>query len=68
MNIEIDDELRTQALDIFKKIGITEEEAIRLFYKRTVACGRMPFSDESKEKSKIKKKRMNERFAEWDAF
>jgi addiction module RelB/DinJ family antitoxin len=65
----MDEILRKQAAAIFESMGLTEEEAVTLFYKRTVAAGRMPFSAaEEQEKTKWKKKRMNERFAEWDAF
>lgn len=68
MEIKIDEAVRQQALSIFERLHITEEEAILLFYKRTIACNRMPFSDQQPRKEKRKKTRMNERFAEWDAF
>ncbi|OKY53245.1 toxin-antitoxin system antitoxin subunit [Megasphaera cerevisiae] len=65
----MDETLRKQAAAIFESMDLTEEEAVALFYKRTVAAGRMPFSaSEEQGKAKRKKKRMNERFAEWDAF
>lgn len=69
----MDETLRKQAAAIFESMDLTEEEAVALFYKRTVAAGRMPFSaseeqGKAKRKAKRKKKRMNERFAEWDAF
>lgn len=63
----IDETLRKEAAAIFARMGLSEEEAVTLFYKRTVAAGKMPFGS-SAEPSKQKKKRMNERFAEWDAF
>lgn len=69
MEISIEEKIRMQACEIFEKMGITEEEAVVLFYKRVIACGRMPFGRiESRKQDKIKKTRMNERFAEWDAF
>lgn len=66
----MDDQLRSEATAIFKRLGLTEDEAVTLFYKRTVAAGRMPFGPAvpTVAESKPKKKRMNERFAEWDAF
>ncbi|MCH4167072.1 MAG: type II toxin-antitoxin system RelB/DinJ family antitoxin [Megasphaera sp.] len=64
----MDETIRNQAIAIFKTMGLTEDEAITLFYKRTIAAGRMPFSSTEPKKPKQKKKRMNERFAEWDAF
>lgn len=64
----MDEETRKKAQAIFARLGLSEEEAIELFYKRTIACNRMPFASENGEKKKIKRKRMNERFAEWDAF
>lgn len=65
----MNEEIRKQANQIFKRLGLSEEEAIELFFKRTIAVGRMPFAALAEtEKTKIKKKRMNERFAEWDAF
>ncbi len=65
----MDQELKKQASLIFKRMGLSEEEAVTLFYKRTVAAGKMPFSASAAgDTEKIKKKRMNERFAEWDAF
>jgi antitoxin component of RelBE/YafQ-DinJ toxin-antitoxin module len=69
MEIGIEEKIRMQACEIFEKMGITEEEAVILFYKRVIACGRMPFGQtESRKQDKRKKTRMNERFAEWDAF
>lgn len=65
----MDEETRSAAIAVFHRLGLSEEEAVELFYKRTVAAGRMPFDSASKpEKKTQKKKRMNERFAEWDAF
>lgn len=69
MELHIDETIRNDARQIFERLGLTEEEAITLFYKRTVATGRLPFGNgPHKEPQRIKKKRMNERFAEWDAF
>ena len=53
---------------LMRALGLTEEEAIIMFYKRTVAASRMPFGDAAAEPKKKKKMRMNERMAEWDAF
>lgn len=66
----IDETVRQKAVAIFHRLGLSEDEAITLFYKRTIAAGRMPFASaaEVTEKTQPKKKRMNERFAEWDAF
>lgn len=64
----MDELTRKKAQAIFRRLGLSEEEAIELFYKRTIACDRLPFGQLQPEKKKIKKKRMNERFAEWDAF
>lgn len=65
----MNEKIREQANQIFKRLGLSEEEAIEMFFKRTVAAGRMPFAAASETKKiTIKKKRMNERFAEWDAF
>ena len=69
MEIKIDEELRRPGGEGFERLGLSEEEAITLFYKRTIAAGRMPFGAAAAEQGKQKKKmRMNERFAEWDAF
>ncbi|MCH4179396.1 MAG: nicotinate-nucleotide--dimethylbenzimidazole phosphoribosyltransferase [Megasphaera sp.] len=64
----MDETLRKQAVTIFENMGLTEEEAVTLFYKRTIAAGRMPFGPAEPKKEHPKKKRMNERMAEWDAF
>lgn len=64
----MDEQLRSEAVAIFKRLGLMEDEAVTLFYKRTVAAGRMPFGPAAGTETKPKKKRMNERFAEWDAF
>lgn len=64
----MDEETRKKAQAIFERLGLTEEQAVELFYKRTIAAGQMPFAAAEGETKKIKKKRMNERFAEWDAF
>lgn len=64
----MDETTRAQARAIFERLGLTEEQAIELFYKRTITAGKMPFAAAERETKKIKKKRMNERFAEWDAF
>ena len=39
----IDSDLYEKAGEIFKKHGLTHEEAIRLFLKETVRLGRLPF-------------------------
>jgi len=44
---------------------------VALFYKRTAATGKLTFPVEEERKDenrKVKRRRMNERFAEWDAF
>lgn len=64
----MDDVTREKARAVFARLGLTEEQAIELFYKRTIEVGRMPFAASDEKTRKIKKKRMNERFAEWDAF
>lgn len=64
----MDEETRKKAQAIFESLGLTEEQAIELFYKRTIAAGKMPFAAGEPEAKKIKKRRMNKRFAEWDAF
>ena len=64
----MDDVTREKARAVFARLGLTEEQAIELFYKRTIEAGRMPFAEAVEKKRKIKKRRMNERFAEWDAF
>lgn len=64
----MDEATREKARAIFARMGLSEEEAVELFYKRTIACGKMPFAASGPENKKVKKKRMNERFAEWDAF
>lgn len=64
----IDENLRREAAAIFARMGLSEEEAVTLFYKRTVAAGKMPFGPAAEPRAKTRKKRMNERFAEWDAF
>ena len=64
----MDDVTREKARAVFARLGLTEEQAIELFYKRTIEAGRMPFAAAEEKTRKIKKKRMNERFAEWDAF
>ena len=68
MEIQLDAVLRQQAKKVFDRLGLSEEEAIQLFYQRVAACGCMPFGESIKETKPKKKKRMNERFAEWDAF
>lgn len=68
LQINIDEETRQKAREVFDRLGLSEEDAIRLFYKRTVAVGHLPFGSREEKTSRIKKKRMNERFAEWDAF
>ena len=64
----MDDVTREKARAVFARLGLTEEQAIELFYKRTIEAGRMPFAAVEEKTRKTKKKRMNERFAEWDAF
>ena len=40
----MDEETRKKAQAIFESLGLTEEQAIELFYKRTIAAGKMPFA------------------------
>ncbi len=68
VEIRIDEDVRRGAAAVFERLGLSEEEAVTLFYKRTIAAGRLPFGAAGTEgKEKVRRKRMNERFAEWDA-
>lgn len=67
MELHIDEEVRQDARAVFSRLGLSEEEAVTLFYKRTIAEGRLPFGRAQNGAARVKKKRMNERFAEWDA-
>ena len=40
----MDEETREKARAIFERLGLTEEQAVELFYKRTIAAGKMPFA------------------------
>ena len=40
----MDDVTREKARAVFARLGLTEEQAIELFYKRTIEAGRMPFA------------------------
>lgn len=64
----VDEVTREKARAVFARLGLTEEQAVEIFYKRTIEAGKMPFASSAEKTRKIKKKRMNERFAEWDAF
>lgn len=66
----MDEDIRRQGAAIFRRLGLSEEEAVELFYKRTIAAGKLPFaaSGPASGQQRPRKKRMNERFAEWDAF
>lgn len=71
MEIRVEQHVKDAAVEVFQKAGLTEEEAVALFYKRTAATGKLafPVEDASQgETKKVKRRRMNERFAEWDAF
>lgn len=67
MEVSVDEELRRRAA-IFSQADLTEEEAVILFYKRTVALGKIALPGKREETRKAKRARMNARFAEWDAF
>ena len=43
IELTIDTDLYEQAGEVFKRDGLTHEEAIRLFFKETVRLGRIPF-------------------------
>lgn len=43
IELTIDSDLYEQAGEVFKRDGLTHEEAIRLFFKETVRLGRIPF-------------------------
>ena len=71
MEIQVEQQIKDAAVEVFQKAGLTEEEAVALFYKRTAATGKLTFPVEEERKDenkKVKRRRMNERFAEWDAF
>lgn len=68
MEVSVDEELRRRAVEIFSQADLTEEEAVILFYKRTVALGKIALPGKREETRKAKRARMNARFAEWDAF
>ena len=67
IELHMDEDVRQKARAVFSRLGLSEEEAITLFYKRTIAEDRLPFGRAENGTVRIKKKRMNERFAEWDA-
>ena len=71
MEIQVEQQIKDAAVEVFQKAGLTEEEAVALFYTRTAATGNLTFPVEEERKDenrKVKRRRMNERFAEWDAF
>ena len=71
MEIRVEQHVKDAAVEVFQKAGLTEEEAVALFYKRTAATGKLAFPVEDArqgETKKVKRRRMNERFAEWDAI
>ena len=43
IELTIDSDLYEQAGEVFKRYGLTHEEAIQLFFKETVRLGRIPF-------------------------
>ncbi|NBK24585.1 MAG: hypothetical protein EOM68_21485 [Spirochaetia bacterium] len=43
LELTIDSDLYEQAGEVFKRYGLTHEEAIQLFFKETVRLGRIPF-------------------------
>ena len=70
MEIQVEQQIKDAAVEVFQKAGL-KEEAVALFYKRTAATGKLTFPVEEERKDenkKVKRRRMNERFAEWDAF
>lgn len=52
----MDEETRKKAQAIFERLGLTEEQAVELFYKRTIAAGKMPLLQ---PKGKPRKSRKN---------
>ena len=51
----MDEETRGKARAIFESLGLTEEQAIELFYKRTIAAGKMPFAAAEGETKKLRR-------------
>ena len=39
MEIQVEQQIKDAAVEVFQKAGLTEEEAVALFYKRTAATG-----------------------------
>lgn len=63
----MDDITREKARAVFARLGLTEEQAIELFISgplRPDGCLLLHLRKNAEDKEK----RMNERFAEWDAF
>ena len=52
LNIRIDEDIRDDAVEIFKNYDLTTSAAIRLFFIQTIECGGLPFEMQS---SKAKK-------------
>ena len=52
----MDDVTREKARAVFARLGLTEEQAIELFYKRTIEAGRMPFAAAEEKTRKNKEK------------
>ena len=55
MEIQVEQQIKDAAVEVFQKAGLTEEEAVALFYKRTAATGKLTFPVEEERKDENKK-------------
>lgn len=53
LKFSIDDDLKRDAEKIIRELGLTPKTAIAVFYKQIVEQGKIPFSIELSERSKL---------------
>lgn len=51
----MDEETREKARAIFERLGLTEEQAVELFYKRTIAAGKCPLPQTNRKPRKSRR-------------
>lgn len=70
LQIDIDSEMETAAENLYRGMGITLTEAIKIFIKKSVELGKMPFEMQTEKKSAfgILAKYANPELMEYEKF
>jgi DNA-damage-inducible protein J len=60
LQLNIPDNLQQQAMAVFEAVGMSTDEAVRIFFQQTVNSGGIPFSIKAKQPNATTRKAMRD--------